>query len=261
MALAASRGSRFEAAEYAKRWEKDTPEVSMVLKAAVDAGTTTDSTWAAPLVVYQNMASEFIELLRPATILGRIPGLRRVPFNVSMPSQTAGSTVNWVGQGKPKPVGELAFTTLSLGMAKAAGIIVLSEELVRSSSPSAEAIVRSDLIAAMAAFLDQQFIDPSVAAVTNVSPASITNGATVVDSTGTTAATFRADVKTAFATFSGANISLAGAVWIMTETQALAFSMIQNALGQPEYPSINMNGGTLFVCRHRVGAVPPRRIH
>lgn len=246
MALAASRGSRMEAAEYAKRWEKDTPEVAMVLKAAMAAGTTTDSDWAAPLVVYQNLTSEFVALLRPATILGRIPGIRRVPFNVSMPTQTQGASANWVGQGAPKPVSELKFGQLSLGMFKAAGIVVLSEELVRSSSPSAEEIVRQDLIATIGQFLDEQFIDPANAGVANVSPASITNGATVVDSTGTTAAAFRTDVKTLLATFTAANLSLAGSVWVMTETQALAFSMIQNALGQPEYPGITAQGGTLM---------------
>jgi HK97 family phage major capsid protein/HK97 family phage prohead protease len=254
MALAASRGSRYEAIEYAKRWQSSTPEIvdllkidaGMLAKAAVDAGTTTDATWAAPLVVYQNLANEFIELLRPATILGRIPNLRRVPFNVQMPRQTSGSTVNWVGQGKPKPVGELAFDTVSLGMSKAAGIIGMTEELVRSSSPSAEGIVRGDLIAAIAQFLDVRFLDPQYAAVANVSPAAITNGAAVVDSTGTTAAAFRTDVKSAFATFTAASLSIAGAVWIMTETQALALSMIQNALGQSEYPGITANGGTLF---------------
>lgn len=254
MALAASRGSRYEAIEYAKRWQSTTPEIvdllkidtGMLTKAAVDAGTTTHETWAAPLVVYQNLANEFIELLRPATILGRIPGLRRVPFNVQMPRQTSGSTVNWVGQGAPKPVGALAFDTVSLGMSKAAGIIGMTEELVRSSSPSAEGIVRGDLIAAIAQFLDARFIDPQYAAVANVSPAAITNGAAVVDATGTTAAAFRADVKSAFATFTGANLSIAGAVWIMTETQALALSMIQNALGQPEYPGITATGGNLF---------------
>jgi len=51
MALAAGRGSRLEAAEYAKRWQGSTPEVAMILKAAVTAGTTTDSDWAAPLVI------------------------------------------------------------------------------------------------------------------------------------------------------------------------------------------------------------------
>jgi HK97 family phage major capsid protein len=246
MALAASRGSRLEAAEYAKRWEKDTPEVAMVLKAAVTAGTTTDSDWAAPLVVYNNLANEFVELLRPQTILGKIPGIRRVPFNVTMPTQTQGASANWVGQTKPKPVSELKFGQLSLGMFKAAGIVVLSEELVRSSSPSAEAIVRQDLINTIAQFLDEQFIDPANAGSANVSPAAITNGITPVDSTGTTAAAFRTDVKTLLATFTAANLSLAGSVWIMTETQALAFSMIQNALGQPEYPGITAQGGTLM---------------
>ncbi len=261
MAIAAGRGSRLEAMDYAKRWESSSPEVGMALKslgmvtpesmmavkAAVIAGTTTDSDWAAPLVVYQNLASEFVELLRPETIIGKIPGLRNVPFNVSMPTQTQGSTVGWVGQGVAKPVSELKFGQLTLGMAKAAGIVVLSEELVRSSSPSAEAIVRQDLIATMAAFLDVQFIDPSVALVANVSPASITNGITPVESTGVNAAAFRADFKTLVAGMLAAGInSLSGAVWIMTETQALAFSLMQTSLGNPEFPGITMTGGTFM---------------
>ena len=58
-------------------------------KAAVAVGTTTDATWAGPLVVTQPL-NEFLELLRPRTLLGRIPGLRQVPFNVSVPTQTTG---------------------------------------------------------------------------------------------------------------------------------------------------------------------------
>lgn len=246
MAMAAARGSRSEAAMFAKRWEHETPEVAMVLKAASEAGTTTDATWAAPLVVYQNLASEFIDLLRPQTIIGRIPGFRRVPFNVSMPRQTSGSTVGWVGQGSPKPVGELAFDTVSLGMAKAAGIIVIAEELARSSDPSAETIISADLRAAIAQFLDTQFIDPSVAAVTNVSPAAVTNGATVIDSTGVTAAALRADFASALAVWSAADMSIAGGVVVMTESQAIHLSMIVNAFGQPEFPGIEATGGTLF---------------
>lgn len=246
MALAAGRGSRSEAAQFAKRWENDTPEVGMVLKAAVDAGTTTDSTWAAPLVVYQNLASEFIEYLRPATVIGKIDGFRRVPFNISMPRQTSGSTVGWVGQGKPKPVGELALDAVSLGMAKAAGIIVIAEELARSSQPSAEAIIRTDLRDAIAKFLDTQFLDPAVAAVSNVSPAAVTNGASVVDSTGVTAAYLRADFASALAVWTAADMSIAGGVVVMTETQAIRLSMIVNAFGQPEFPGLGAGGGTLF---------------
>jgi HK97 family phage major capsid protein len=246
MALAASRGNRGEALQFAKRWERDSPEVVQVLKAAVDAGTTTDATWAAPLVVYNNLASEFIELLRPATIIGKISGFRRVPFNVSMPRQTAGSTVGWVGQAKPKPVGELAFDTVSLGMAKAAGIIVIAEELARSSDPSAEMVISTDLRNAIAEFLDAQFIDPSVAAVANVSPAAVTNGASVIDSTGTTAAAFRTDFAAALAVWSAADLSISGGVVVMTETQAMRLGMIVNAFGQPEFPGIGAGGGSIF---------------
>jgi HK97 family phage major capsid protein len=247
MAVGAGKGSLHSALEIAKhRWEKTSPEVVQVLKAAVAAGTTTDSDWAAPLVVYQNMASEFIEMLRPATIIGKITGFHRVPFNVSMPRQNTGSTVNWVGQAVAKPVGELSFDSVSLGIAKAAGIVVLAEELVRSSSPSAEEAVRRDLTAAIATFLDAQFINPEVAAVTNVSPASVTFGSTVVDSTGTTLAAFMTDMRTALAIFTANSLGLGGITIVMTETQAVALSMILNSFGQPQFPNITSTGGTLF---------------
>jgi HK97 family phage major capsid protein/HK97 family phage prohead protease len=246
MALATCNGNKLEAAEYAKRWADDTPEVARALKAAMSAGTIADADWAQPLVDYRNLASEFVELLRPQTIIGRIPGIRRVPFNIKLPVQTQGSTVGWVGELKPKPVSELKFQQILLGITKAAGIVVLSEELVRSSTPSAEAIVRADLTAQIAQFLDRQFIDPAVAAVANVNPASITNGVTPIPASGTTADAMRTDIKKLFNAFVSANLNPMGGVWIMTATQANGLAMLQNPLGQPEFPSISVSGGTLF---------------
>jgi len=244
--LAAAGGNLMQAAEMAKRYDDTTPEVGLVLKAAVAAGTTTDTAWAAPLVPYRIMQNEFIELLRPQTILGRVPGLRMVPFNIKMPAQTGGSTVNWVGQNAPKPVSALAFTSLTLDFTKAAGIVVISEELARLSTPSAEAIVTADLTAQMAQFLDIAFVDPSKAAVPGVSPASITNGATTFTASGSDANALRADVRKLIGTFQVTNMSTAGSVWIMTETQATAIAMMVNALGQPEFPGLTAQGGTLF---------------
>lgn len=246
IALARSKGNLMQAVEVAKGWEDSTPEVVTVLKAAVAAGTTTDPAWAGPLVEYQTMASEFIELLRPQTIIGKIQGLRRVPFNIKMPGQTSGSSVNWVGEGKPKPVSALAFDTTTLRFTKAAGIVVLTDELVRFSNPAAEALVQDDLTASMAQFLDLAFVDPAIAEVADVSPASITNGVTPVIASGTDAAALRADVKTLFSNFLAANMTPAGAVWIMTPTMALTIGMMNNALGQPEFPGIDMNGGVFM---------------
>src|SRR6185295_7157508 len=84
------------------------------------------------------------------------------------------------------------------------------------------------------------------AAVTNVSPASITNGVTAVTRTGTNQAAFSTDVQTLFGVFLTNNISTAGGVWIMSQRQALALSLMLNALGQPYYPGMTAEGGTLL---------------
>jgi HK97 family phage major capsid protein len=133
---------------------------------------------------------------------------------------------------------------VTLGIAKAAGLVVLTEELVRSSDPSAEMKVRDDLLGSITEFLDRQFLDPTVAAVSNVSPASITNGVTALTPTGTTLATLRADIQTLFKSFINVNDDPTTATWIMDTGMALTISMMQNALGQNEFPGLTINGGT-----------------
>lgn len=253
-AMAIARGNASEAFEIAKsneRWVKETPDVIDVLhpsaqyqiKTAVDAGNTTATTWAAPLVQYNNLASEFIEYLRPLTIVGRL-NTRRVPFKVKIPRQTGASTVNWVGEGKVKPVSSLAFDSVTLDHNKIAGIIVLTDELVRLSDPSAELLVRNDLAAAIVQFMDDQFLDPTKAS-NDVSPASITYGVTPVTASGTTADALRADIGSLLSDFLENNLSLSDAVWIMTQSQAMKLSLMVNSLGQPEFPGLGMNGGSL----------------
>jgi HK97 family phage major capsid protein len=251
-ALAEARGNRVEAAQIADKWKDSTPEIAQILRmprdvirTAVEAGNTTDSAWAAPLVQYQNLSSEFIEYLRPLTIIGQIQGFRRVPFKIKVPKQTGGATVNWVGEGKVKPVSSMAFDSVSLDFSKIAGIIPLTEELVRLSSPSAELLVRDDLAAAIVQFMDAEFVDPTNAA-TDVSPASITYAATGTAATGTTAAAFRADAKTMFAGLLASNQQVSGGTWIMTQQQAIAFSLMTTSIGQPYFPGITPTGGTLL---------------
>lgn len=244
MALARSKGNLMHAAEIAKGWA-DTPEVETVLKAAVAAGNTTDANWASKLVDYNTLASEFVDLLRPATIIGRITGLRNVPFNVRMATQTGGGVYGWVGEGAPKPVGSLTIGEILLRWAKASGIIVITEELAMQSNPSAEAIVRDDMIAGIANFLDLQFIGPDVAEVSNVSPASVTNGVTAIPASGTDAAALRADLAAMWAPMLAANINVASGHFVMTPQLAMRIGLMQNPLGQKEFPEINALGGRL----------------
>lgn len=223
-----------------------------LMKANVEAGTTLDTTWAAPLVDYQNFAGDFIEFLRPQTILGQfgvggVPSLNRIPFNVRITGQTSGGQGYWVGEGAPKPLTAFDFNAVELRWAKVANIAVLTEELIRFSNPSAELLVRNALADALRARLDIDFIDPAKAAVTNVSPASITNGVTPIVASGTgDADDVRRDIQALWAPFIAANNPPTTAVYIMSSTTALALSMMMNELGTAQaFPGVTMNGGTL----------------
>jgi HK97 family phage major capsid protein len=246
IALVQARGNHHVAAELARQHYKDMPEVALALRAAVDAGDTTTSGWASQLVpAAVQMQNEFIELLRPATLIGRIPGLRRVPFNVAVPLQSGGGTYGWVGEARPKPVTKAAFQSVTLRWAKAAGIIVITRELARFSSPSAEAIVRNELVAGTSRFLDSQFIDDGVGEVANVSPASILNSVSPGSPSGTTAEAFRYDLSLLVADFISNNQDPTTAVLLISATTAMNLALMRNALGQREFPDISVKGGTI----------------
>jgi HK97 family phage major capsid protein/HK97 family phage prohead protease len=249
MATAMAKGNPMVAVEIFKsrqRWMDETPGVLEILKTAVTAGSTSDTTFASPLVNYQILVDEFIEYLRPLTIIGRMTGLTRVPFKVKIPRQTGGATVNWVGEGAPKPLTSMAFDSVTLDFAKIAGIIVLNEELLRLGTPSAEMLVRNDLAKAIVQFMDAQFVDPTKAAVTGVSPASITNGVSAQVASGTTGAALRSDMKTLLGGFLTANMQVSDVVILMAQRVALGISLMTNSLGQKEFPGLTMNGGDLL---------------
>lgn len=244
-ALAAARGNRSEALEIAKHQYPDDSKLLHVLKAAVTAGTTTDPKWAGALVEYQDFANDFVDYLRPQTIIGRfgqagVPALRQVPFNVRIPAQTSGGSAGWVGEGKAKPLTAFDFETIEFSWAKIAAIAVLTDELVRFSNPSADILVRNALAESVIARMDTDFVDPAKAAVAGVSPASITNGITGIPSSGNP----EVDIEAAFGQFITANLSPANGVWLMSSTTALALSMLRNPLGQKQYPDITLLGGS-----------------
>ena len=221
-------------------------------KAAVAPALTTSDAWAGNLVGDEtSVFADFVEYLRPQTILGRfgangVPSLRNVGFRVPLIGQTSGGAGYWVGEGQAKPLTKFDFSRTTLEPLKVANIAVASKEVLDYSNPSADAIIRDSLVDALRERLDIDFIDPSKAADAGVSPASITNAATPIPSTGSTADDVRADIRALFGAFIAANNAPTSGVWIMSATTALALSLMMNPLGQQEFPGISMTGGTLF---------------
>jgi HK97 family phage major capsid protein/HK97 family phage prohead protease len=249
--IALSKGNLMQAEHIAKNQYPEDNRIQNVIKAAVAAGTTTGTTWAAPLVDYTNLTSDFIEFLRPKTVIGRfgqggIPALRQIPFNVKISGQTSGGASYWTGEGAGKGLMKTDFNNIEFGYSKVAAISVLTEELLRFSNPAAEMLVRDTMVAALVERLDADFINPAKAAVAGVSPASITNGLTAVAASGTTIEAAKTDIKALFGKFITAKLSLTSGVWIMHPSMALSLGMASNALGQPEFPGLNMNGGVLM---------------
>ncbi len=239
MAIAAGKGSRMDTLDYAKRFG---PEVVAYIKATEGVALLNSPSWGSELVNPNTAATEFVQLLNPATIIGRVSGFRNVLFNIPIITQTGASTFEWVDEGAEKPVGELAFDRTTLTNSKVSGIIVLSDELVRLSDPKAEAIVRQDLVEQCAKFLDEQFIHVGVTAGTS-SPASITNGVPSPSATGATATALLHDLNIALATFDN---NAEGLVIVTTPAIARGISLLLTTLGNRQFPEMTPTGGSLL---------------
>jgi HK97 family phage prohead protease len=220
-------------------------------KANVPAATTITGNWAANLYSTESAAvAAFLEYLRPMTILGRfgtgnVPALRSVMFNTPIITQTGGGAGYWVGEGKAKPLTSFNFARTTLPPTKVANICALTDESIRFSNPKSDLIVRDSLAQALRERLDIDFIDPAKTAVAGVSPASITNGAAAIVSSGDDADDIRLDIRSLYAKFSAANNPASSGVWIMSSNNAVALAMMTNPLGQPEFGGMTMTGGTL----------------
>src|SRR5262245_30290953 len=219
------------------RWQgpgphwRDTPQVLAALevwqtKAAVPAGSSRDATWGGPLAPL-GLATEALTILRSLSIFETLaPRLIRVPLHCSIPHETGvGAVPVWIAEGAPVRFQKSAFETVLHDLFKIGVGELLTKELMNFSTPGAEETITRTILTKLAKEIDNQLLSPSVAAVAGTNPASITNGATAITSTGTTAAQITADLNAmvaAIATPGG------GLTWIMRKK---TMATIAGALG------------------------------
>jgi hypothetical protein len=227
-----------------KRWGRTNPTLVQVIKAGVAGGGTDSGEWGAELVAADGRyTGDFIEYLHGMTLFDQLP-LKNVPANVTIKGQDGAATANWVGQSKAIPVTSLDFSTINLTPLKVAAIAVMSKELVRDSSPAAEALVRDALVEASAQKVDSTFFG-TAAASAGVSPAGMLNGVAGHNSHGSTIDGVIADLRQLYAIFQGFK-NASGLAIVTTPSMGKALSLMQNALGQFAFPGVTQNGGTLL---------------
>jgi hypothetical protein len=207
-------------------------------KANVPAGATTSGNWGELLGNYEAAAAEFFALVRERSLLGRIPGLRRVPLQTRLVGAASGFVAAWVGEGQAKAVGKATFAEETLPSRKVASLSVITQELLNSMDPAAELMIRDDMANAMAAVIDESFINPANAGTTNIEPASIANGAPVDAATGVSTDDVRDSIAFSIGQFEG---DLTRAV-IVGRPEFFAYLGLQTAFN---LEAIGARGGSL----------------
>jgi HK97 family phage major capsid protein len=226
------------------RWGKKFPNFVQFLKAGVPGGESSTAAWAGRLVTADNRyMGDFVEFLKSKTIYDRLP-LREIPANVTIKGQDGIATAYWVGESRAIAPSPQSFASVSLKPQKVAAISVISNELIRDSSPSAEALVRDGLVEACAQRVDQTFLS-TTAASSGISPAGLLNGLTAENASGSTAEALRRDIYTLYSSFLTAK-NASGLHMVMNPTLAKSISLMVNALGQTEFPGLTADGGTLL---------------
>src|SRR5688572_25762873 len=137
-----------------QNWNDATP--GLIQRAAVAPFTGDQIILPAPI------STDFISVMRPLSLLDRIPGLRRVPLNVSLLAGTGGAVGHMTGPNRAKPISAASLARVTLLPAKASATVVVTRELLLADG--SDLAIITDLARAVAAALDVAFIDPETQA-------------------------------------------------------------------------------------------------
>lgn len=115
---------------------------------------------AGGFIVPEGYSQDIIELLRAPSIIRRL-GPMVVPMptgSLRIPKVTAGATGYYVGESSNITPSQLTLGQITLNFKKLAAIVPLSNDLLRYSSPGADAIVRDDAVRAISATENSYFL-------------------------------------------------------------------------------------------------------
>lgn len=223
--LIAERGSARAAQQFAvEQWG---PEGEVVAK-ALAAG----SSAAGGFLVPDQYSAEIIELLYERTVVRRA-GPRTIPLAGStlIPKLTAGVAAGYVGENQDIPKSEPTFGQIRLTERKLAVLVPISNDLIRTSSPRADALVRDDIVAGMSVTEDQHFLR---GIGTGNGPKGLRYWAAaenLIASTGTTSDKIETDLAAMVNALEGNNVAMVRPVWIMSARSKNALYVRRDAGG------------------------------
>src|SRR5262249_1002708 len=138
-----------------------------------------------PLADYTAIASGFIgSLSNTGAFDEMIDSMRRVPLATGTVGQVnVGATAFSVGEGQMKSITKLSIANQQMNPQKAAGALIISQELARSAVAGSAELIEGMLRDAVGLITDQAFFT------------TVLNGVNSTTSTGQTAEAVRADIS------------------------------------------------------------------
>jgi HK97 family phage major capsid protein len=204
--------------------------ISSVQEKALAAGDAT----AGGFLVPTQFSNEVIELLRSQSVVRRL-GARVVQMptgTLKYPKIASGASAAYIGENVNIGKSEETFGQLTLTFKKLAVLTPVSNDLLRYSSPSADAIVRDDLVSSMATKEDVSFIRGTG---TDATPKGLLNWCLAdqkIAANGTVnLANITDDLGQLVVKLKQADIPMISPGWIMAPRTEQKLATIQNANG------------------------------
>lgn len=235
LAIAGGEGlSRVESA-LAIGEERGAPaRVQAHLKAVLAAGTSDDPALNG-LADARIITTAFTTSLRNRSIFYRLMDglLIRVPLRTRLSFTTANASAFLVGEGAATPVARMSLEGTMLDPVKAAGIIIFTDEMLRSAGTAGETMLTRELRRVTIAAVDEIFLDV------------VTDGDTpTIASTGNTAVDAAADLRALFAAV--ALTAESAPLLAVAPDAALAASTMLTTGGGFLFPEMAPTGGRML---------------
>ncbi|WP_186002258.1 phage major capsid protein [Mycobacterium sp. KBS0706] len=206
-------------------------QVQQVLRAAVGGQPLAD------LSSFQSLTEGFIAALAGQSLWARMlvqdQTMHRVPLQTHLAVAVGVVAGALPGEGKAKRISSLAFTNGGIEPKKASAIAVVTDEILRATTPAGQALLRTALEQGTAVALDQMLIAEAL------------DGVTPTASTGDTAAQVMSDLRAMLTTVVGPSGAPA-LYWAAPGPVAAFLSTVVDTTGAPIFPALGPDGGELL---------------
>lgn len=201
---------------------------------------------AGGFLVQEDVASEVIELLRPASVVMAMgPQTIDMPSgNMTMNRLATGASASYIGEQTDTPATGVQFGQVKLSAKKLGALIPISNDLIRANSQQADRIVRDDLVVSLAQRMDLAFIRGSG---TQFSPLGLRNQHTgtpfattnVLAMTGSpTLATVTTDLGRLELALLNADVPMLRPGWLMAPRTMMHLLNLRDGNGNYAFPEV-----------------------